>query len=56
MSESSSDRPTWDLASDAQERVKGKWHTPTLTVLGDVRTITQAGGVNVPDGGGNNQS
>ena len=35
---------------------KSTWSAPTLTVLGDLQTITEAGGVNVPDGGGNNQS
>jgi len=27
-----------------------------MTLLGDVRTMTEAGGVNIPDGGGNNRS
>lgn len=28
------------------------WHQPTLTVLGDLETLTEAGGIGAPDGGG----
>jgi hypothetical protein len=39
--------------TDTQKR---SWSAPTLTVLGDLQTITENGGVVVPDGGGNNMS
>lgn len=45
-----------DGPPDEQTPAKLEWQAPTLTVLGDVRTMTEAGGVNIPDGGGNNMS
>ncbi len=56
MTESRDARPMSDGPSDGQMRGSREWEAPTITVLGDVRTMTEAGGVNIPDGGGNNRS
>ena len=34
------------------ESEKQEWEAPTLTVLGDLETLTSAGGTPVPDGVG----
>jgi hypothetical protein len=36
--------------SDETRRVKQEWHPPALTVLGDAKTLTEAGGTQTPDG------
>ena len=38
--------------ADAPEGGTREWHAPMLTVLGDVRTLTEAGGLAAIDGVG----
>lgn len=56
MTESRDGSPRIDQPSDEQTHGRKEWHAPSLAALGDARTLTEAGGVNIPDGGGNNAS
>jgi hypothetical protein len=50
MLDSTRDRGIEREPSDATTSVKEEWHPPTITFLGDARTLTEAGGVFSPDG------
>jgi hypothetical protein len=47
MPEPTSDR----TAVDHPLETKQEWHAPQLTVLGDLRTLTEAGAMGPPDAG-----
>ena len=51
MLESTPERSIDGEPSDAAT-TKQEWHPPTITLLGDVRTLTEAFGVFAPDGVG----
>lgn len=48
MPEPTSDRS----AVERSVETKQEWHAPQLTVLGDMRKLTETGGQFAPDGGG----
>ena len=53
MTEATENRTPIDRPSDEQTPAKREWQAPTLTVLGDVHTMTEAGGnSDDPDGDG----
>ena len=52
MPEPTNDSAAIERAADA----KAEWCAPQLTVLGDMRSLTEAGGAVIPEGGGNSHS
>jgi hypothetical protein len=46
------DGTTTDQPADAPGRGARDWHAPRLTLLGDVRALTEGGGQTSSDGGG----
>lgn len=48
MPESTTDQSLVERSVQAKQ----EWHAPRLTVLGDMRTLTEAGGAVTPDGNG----
>ena len=46
MPESTTDQSVVERSVQAKQ----EWHAPRLTVLGDMRTLTETGGAGAPDG------
>jgi hypothetical protein len=46
MPESTTDQSLVERSAQAKQ----EWHAPRLTVLGDIRTLTETGGALSPDG------
>ena len=44
--------PTSDRSAVERSETKQEWHAPQLTVLGDMRTLTETGGMANLDGAG----